>query len=238
LNIYPSLDLLNGEFVRLKQGNFNDVTTYGNCPVSKAKEFEHLGATRLHVVDLDAARTGDSLNESILAEIAKNTNLHIQTGGGVRTMADIERKLSLGVTHVVIGTAAAKNPQFAKEAVKKFGDAIVIGIDAKNGIVATDGWLKEGTATAVELAKQMVSFGVKTIVYTDISKDGMMQGPNVNATAEMVREVGCDIIASGGVSCMEDLAQLAAINSAGVILGKSIFTNAIELNVAISKFEK
>ena len=162
----------------------------------------------------------------------------MQTGGGVRRLSDIERKLKLGATRVVIGTAAVNNPSFAVQAVKQFGsDAIAIGIDAKNGIAAAHGWTDVGTVTAVDLAKQMADAGVKTIIYTDIAKDGMMTGPNVEATAEMVKTAGCDIIASGGVSCMDDLYAVRNINSAGVILGKSIFTNAIDLREAIQIFK-
>jgi len=238
MRIYPSLDLMNGSFVRLKQGDFNEVTTYGSDPVAKAKEFAKAGAKWLHVVDLDAARTGNSLNESVIEVIVKESGLIVQTGGGVRRLSDIERKLKVGATRVVIGTAAVNNPAFASQAVKEFGDAVVVGIDAKAGIAAAHGWTDVGTVTAVDLAKQMEDAGVKTIIYTDIAKDGMMEGVNVEATAEMINSVGCSIIASGGVSCMDDLHAVKAINSSGVILGKSLFIGALDLSEVIRTFEK
>jgi len=237
MRIYPSLDLMSGSYVRLKQGNFNEVTTYGSDPVAKAKEYAQAGAKWIHVVDLDGSRTGDSINEAVLETIAKESGLFMQTGGGVRRLSDIERKLKLGASRVVIGTAAVNNPAFAAQAIKEFGDAVAIGIDAKNGIAAAHGWTDVGSVNAVELAKQMADIGVKTIIYTDIAKDGMMSGVNVEATAEIINVVGCDVIASGGVSSIEDLREVKSIKSAGVILGKSLFIGAIDLKTAIKEFE-
>jgi phosphoribosylformimino-5-aminoimidazole carboxamide ribotide isomerase len=233
--IYPAIDLLNGRYVMLKQGVFDKDVTQGGCPAEVARKFAAAGAKRIHTVDLDAARTGESLNEAALETVVKESGLFVQTGGGVRTLKDIERKLRLGVKRTIIGTAAVKNPSFVEQAVKEFGDAVAVGIDAKNGMVAAHGWVDVGTVTAVELAKRMESYGVKTIIYTDISKDGMMEGPNVEATEEIIKAVSCDIIASGGVSCMDDLYAVRDIGSAGVIIGKALLLGALDLKEIIEE---
>ena len=183
------------------------------------------------MVDLDAARTGESVNEGVIAEVVRETGLNVQTGGGVRTMGDIERKLKLGVKRAIIGTAAVKRPEFAAEAVREFGNAVAVGIDARDGMVAAHGWVDVGTVSAVEMAARMAGYGVRTIIYTDIAKDGMMGGPNVGMTGEIVRAVGngCGVIASGGVSCMEDIYALKEAGIPAVITGKAIYEGKIKI---------
>ena len=238
MKIYPAIDIKNGKCVRLRQGNFDDMTVYNDNPVEVAKEWIKNGASYIHLVDLDGAREGSGVNSDIIKEIANLSDVPVQTGGGIRTMEDIENKLALGVRRVILGTVAVKNPEIVKEAVEKFGDAIAVGIDAKNGMVAVSGWEEVSEVSAVELCVKMRDYGVKTIIYTDISKDGMMSGPNIEATKEIVDATGIDIIASGGVSGMNDLENVAKINAHGAIIGKALYTGAINLKEAVDRFER
>ena len=238
MQIYPAIDLKNGQCVRLKQGRFDDVTSYGDDPVQRAKIWEEAGATYIHVVDLDGARTGNSYNLEAIKKIVAAVNVPVQTGGGIRSMRDIEQRIDAGVSRVIIGTAAVNNPELVKEAVRVYGDKIAVGIDASKGMVATDGWEKISDVPAIELCKKMAEIGVKTVVYTDISKDGMMSGPNIESTKELVEESGIDIIASGGVSTMSDLEGVESINTQGVIIGKALYQGALDLKEIIERFEK
>lgn len=238
MQIYPAVDIKNGKCVRLKQGNFDDVTIYEQDPVKAAKNWIEKGATYLHIVDLDGAKQGDSQNEQIIADIVKLSDMPVQTGGGVRSLEDIERKLSKGVARVILGTVAVKQPEIVKQAVQKFGaDKIVVGIDAKNGNVAIAGWEEVSNVSALELCLKMKEYGVKTIIYTDIAKDGMMSGVNVSSTKELVEKTGMDIIASGGISNMQDLQNVQDIKVQGVIVGKALYQGALELAEIIKKFE-
>lgn len=238
MRIYPAIDIKNGKCVRLRQGNFNDMTVYNDNPVEVAKEWIKNGASYIHLVDLDGAREGSGVNSDIIKEIANLSDVPVQTGGGIRTIEDIENKLALGVRRVILGTVAVKNPEIVKEAVEKFGDAIAVGIDAKNGMVAVSGWEEVSEVSAVDLCVKMRDYGVKTIIYTDISKDGMMSGPNIEATKEIVDATGIDIIASGGVSGMNDLENVDKINAHGAIIGKALYTGAINLKEAVDGFER
>lgn len=238
MQIYPAIDLKNGQCVRLKQGRFDDVTSYGDDPVQRAKIWEEAGATYIHVVDLDGARTGNSYNLEAIKKIVAAVNVPIQTGGGIRSMRDIEQRIDAGVSRVIIGTAAVNNPELVKEAVRVYGDKIAVGIDASKGMVATDGWEKISDVPAIELCKKMAEIGVKTVVYTDISKDGMMSGPNIESTKELVEQSGIDIIASGGVSTMSDLEGVESVNAQGVIIGKALYQGALDLKEIIERFEK
>ncbi|HHT96624.1 MAG TPA: 1-(5-phosphoribosyl)-5-[(5-phosphoribosylamino)methylideneamino]imidazole-4-carboxamide isomerase [Clostridiales bacterium] len=238
MKLFPAIDIKNGQCVRLKQGKFHEVSIYSDSPAEIAKTWESQGASYIHIVDLDGALLGQSANDEAIKNIVKNINIPIQVGGGIRTIKDIENKLSLGVERVIIGTKAVKDPGFVKEAIEKFGaDHIVVGIDAKNGMVAVEGWEEISNSNAVELALSMKRYGVKTIVYTDISKDGMLQGPNVQCTEEMIDKTGLDIIASGGVTTLKDLEKLKDINSYGAIIGKALYENKISLENAIDLFE-
>lgn len=238
MKLYPAIDIKNGQCVRLKQGQFEDILVYSNSPVGVAKKWEDSGASFIHLVDLDGALVGHSVNDDVIREIASTVKIPIQVGGGIRTIKDIEHKLNLGVTRVILGTKAVENPMFIKEVIHCFGaDKIVIGIDAKSGMVAIQGWEKLSNYNAVSLAIEMKEFGVKTIIYTDISKDGMLQGPNIEHTKEMVESTGLNIIASGGVSSVMDLEALNNINVEGAVIGKALYENHIDLKQAVSIYE-
>lgn len=206
-------------------------------PVRVAKSFQEAGAAFIHIVDLDGALAGHSVNEDVIRAIVDNISIPVEVGGGIRSMQDIENKLNMGVGRVILGTKAAENPYFIKETVLRFGqDKIVVGIDAKNGMVATDGWEKVSNYNAVQLALEMKEMGVKTIIYTDIARDGMLLGPNLVHTREMVEKTQMDIIASGGVSSMKDLDDLSAIPVYGVVVGKALYENRIHLGEAVQKY--
>mgnify|MGYP005784276237 FL=1 len=239
MQIYPAVDIKNGKCVRLKQGNFDAVTVYEQNPVIAAKKWIEKGATYLHIVDLDGAKEGISENEQIIAEIAKLSDVPVQTGGGVRSLKDIERKLQKGVSRVILGTVAVRQPELVKQAVEKFGsDKIVVGIDAKEGYVAIAGWEEISNVSALDLCLKMKEYGVKTIIYTDIAKDGMMSGINLEATKELIEKTGMYIIASGGISNMADLENVQKINAHGVIIGKALYQQTLDLKQVIKKFER
>ena len=236
--LYPAIDIKNGQCVRLRQGQFHDVEVYSNTPAKVAKTFETQGASYIHIVDLDGALVGHSVNNDVIKEIVSSVNINIQVGGGIRTIKDIDNKLELGISRVIIGTKAVENPAFVKEAIYNFGaDRIVVGIDAKNGMVAIEGWGKVSNYNAVSLAIHMHELGVKTVVYTDISRDGMLIGPNILHTKEMVEKTGMNIIASGGMSSMKDLEMLEEINVSGAIIGKALYENHIDLKSALELFQ-
>ncbi len=237
MKLFPAIDIKNGQCVRLRQGQFNNVEVYSQMPVRVAKSFQEAGAAFIHIVDLDGALAGHSVNEDVIRAIVDNISIPVEVGGGIRSVQDIENKLNMGVGRVILGTKAAENPYFIKEAVLRFGqDKIVVGIDAKNGMVATDGWEKVSNYNAVQLALEMKEMGVKTIIYTDIARDGMLLGPNLVHTREMVEKTQMDIIASGGVSSMKDLDDLNAIPVYGVVVGKALYENRIHLGEAVQKY--
>lgn len=238
MQLYPAIDIKNGQCVRLRQGQFQDSQIYSKNPIEIARLFVSQGASFIHMVDLDGALVGFSVNDTVFKEIAGEINIPIQVGGGIRTIKDIENKIELGINRVIIGTKAVENPAFVKEAVKEFGsDRIVIGIDAKDGMVAIKGWEKVSTVSAIDLAMQVKDIGVKTIVYTDISKDGMLLGPNVEQTKELSDVTGLDVIASGGVSSMKDLELIAGSGVHGAIIGKALYEKKVDLAKAIELFE-
>lgn len=238
MHIYPAIDIKNGQCVRLKQGRFDDMTVYGSDPVAMAKKFVSMGASYLHIVDLDGARMGAGYNSGIISRIIESCKIPVQTGGGIRTMRDIEDRISIGVSRVILGTAAISNPEIIKEAVKVYGDKIAVGIDAINGRVAIHGWEKVSNVSAIDLCKNMKELGVKTIIYTDISKDGMMIGPNIEGTKEIVEATGIDIIASGGVSSVLDIEKADEAGAHGVIIGKALYQGSINLTEVVNRFEK
>ena len=238
MRIYPAIDIKNGQCVRLKQGRFDDMTVYGSDPVAMAKKFVSMGASYLHIVDLDGARMGAGYNSGIISRIIESCKIPAQTGGGIRTMRDIEDRISIGVSRVILGTAAISNPEIIKEAVKVYGDKIAVGIDAINGRVAIHGWEKVSNVSAIDLCKNMKELGVKTIIYTDISKDGMMIGPNIEGTKEIVEATGIDIIASGGVSSVLDIEKADEAGAHGVIIGKALYQGSINLTEVVNRFEK
>lgn len=232
--IYPAVDVKDGKCVRLSQGKFNNVTVYSDDPVEMAFKWERLGAQYLHVVDLDGARTGQPQNIAAISDMAVRLGIPVQLGGGIRSIETIEIILCKGIQRVILGTSAVKDTNLVKTALKTFENNIAIGIDARDGIVAIEGWAKTSEFTAVGFAKKMEDLGAKTIIYTDISKDGMLLGPNLKAMEEMVKAVGIDIIASGGVSTVEDVKALKNIGVAGAIIGKALYTGDIDLSEAIA----
>lgn len=238
MQLYPAIDLKDGKCVRLRQGEFKEVTVYSDAPEKVARYWQEQGATFLHLVDLDGALAGHSVNEPVIRRIAKAVSIPIQLGGGIRTREDVETMLSLGVKRVIIGTKAAERPEFLKELAEEFGEeAIVAGIDARDGYVAIQGWEQVSQLTALELGIKMKEYGIKHIVYTDISRDGMLKGPNVEATKAMTRVTGLDVIASGGVSSMEDLEQLSKEGIQGAIIGKALYENRIDLKEAVIRYQ-
>ena len=232
--IYPAVDVKDGKCVRLSQGKFNNVTVYSDDPVEMAFKWERLGAQYLHVVDLDGARTGQPQNIAAISDMAVRLGIPVQLGGGIRSIETIEIILCKGIQRVILGTSAVKDTNLVKTALKTFENNIAIGIDARDGIVAIEGWAKTSEFTAVGFAKKMEDLGAKTIIYTDISKDGMLLGPNLKAMEEMVKAVGIDIIASGGVSTVEDVKALKNIGVSGAIIGKALYTGDIDLTEAIA----
>lgn len=233
MRIYPAIDIKDGKCVRLLQGRFSDVTVYGDSPAEMAKKWEMLGGEFIHVVDLDGALQGCGVNADAIKKICESVNVPVQTGGGIRSTEDIEARLSLGINRVIIGTKAVSDSEFVKRAVDKYKEKIVIGIDAKDGMVAVEGWEKTSDFTAVEFAKKMADIGVKTIVYTDIATDGTLAGPNIAAMTEMASSVNADVIASGGVGSIEHIKELIPTGVEGVIVGRALYTGNVDLTEAI-----
>lgn len=235
--VIPAIDLKHGVCVRLEQGLMDRDTVFNENPAAQALEWQNQGAELLHIVDLDGAFAGEPKNRTAIEAIIKAISIPAQLGGGIRDIATIEAYLSLGVTRVIIGTAAQRNPELVREACSRFPSKIVVGIDAKNGMVAVQGWAEVTGITAVELARQFEDSGVTAIIYTDISRDGMLQGPNLEATQALAEAVSIPVIASGGVSSLDDIRNLMAIEHSGVtgvISGKAVYTGAINLAEAIS----
>ena len=231
--IYPAIDVKDGKCVRLVQGQFNAVTVYSDDPVEMALKWEKLGAQYLHVIDLDGARCGEPQNIAVISEMAVKLGIPVQVGGGIRTIETMEIVLCKGIERIILGTSAVKDPKLVKHALQNFENNVVIGIDARDGMVAIEGWAKTSNFTAVGFAKKMEELGAKTIIYTDISRDGMLTGPNFKAMEEMVKEVGVDIIASGGISSIDDIKRLKDIGVAGTIIGKALYTGDIDLVEAL-----
>ena len=231
--IFPAIDLRGGKCVRLIQGYFDKETVYSDDPAATALKWQTAGAKFLHVVDLDGARAGSPQNLSAIKSILDAVNIPIEVGGGIRTLDDVEKVLSLGVRRVILGSVAVENISLVAAAVKRFGDRIVVGIDARGGFVAVHGWEKSSNVTVGKLAKEIVAAGVQTIIYTDISKDGMLSGVNAAAFANLQKFSGAAVIASGGVRSIDDIRQLKAAGVAGVIVGKAIYTGALDLAAAI-----
>ena len=238
--IFPAIDLRGGKCVRLIQGDFAKETIYSDDPQATALRWQASCAKFLHVVDLDGARAGSPQNLDAIKKILDAVDIPLEVGGGIRTLDDAEKLLSLGVRRVILGSVAVEKPALVAEAVRHFGDKIVVGIDARGGIVAVHGWEKSSGVAASDLAKQIVAAGVKTIIYTDISKDGMMSGVNAAAFAQLAKSSGAQIVASGGVKSIEDIRALKAVESSGVvgvIVGKAIYTGALDLAAAVTLAE-
>lgn len=231
--IYPAIDIKDGKCVRLVQGLFTDVTVYSDNPVEMSLKFEQMGAQYLHVVDLDGARLGEPQNIPVISQMAGKLGIPVQMGGGIRSIEMIESILSKGIQRVILGTSAVNNPDLVKKAAQTFGNNIAVGIDAKNGLVAIEGWAKTSEFTAIDFAGRMQDLGTKTIIYTDISRDGMLAGPNLKAMEEMVKALDIEVIASGGVKSIEDIKNLKEIGVAGAIVGKALYTGNVDLQETI-----
>jgi phosphoribosylformimino-5-aminoimidazole carboxamide ribotide isomerase len=231
--LYPAIDLMNGQVVRLKQGRAEEKTVYSDDPAAIAREWHARGGDWLHVVDLDAAFSGEQSNLESVRLIAGSVDIPVQLGGGMRSEAAIERALDAGVRRVVIGTKAAENIDFVARSVARFGgEKIAVGIDARDGRVAVKGWTESTGVDALQLAADVALLGVGAVIYTDIATDGMLQGPNLSAMASVVRAASCPVIASGGVSSAADLAHLAHIEKlSGAIIGKALYDGRIEGNL-------
>jgi len=234
MQIYPAIDIKDGRCVRLVQGDFEQVTVYNDDPVSVAKEWENNGAIFLHLVDLDGALHGAAYNDEVVKRIVEAVSIPVQIGGGIRTMDDIRAKLEMGVNRVILGTVAVLDPSLTRNALDLYKERIVVGVDASNGKVAISGWKEISEHDSLAMIKELESAGVKTVVYTDVSKDGMMSGPNIPMYSEVAsRTTSTQIIAAGGVSTLEDLRALKESGVNGAIIGKALYMGSIDLQEAI-----
>lgn len=231
--IYPAIDLYGGKAVRLFKGDYAQMTIYNDNPVEVAEDFAQSGATHIHLVDLEGAKEGTTPNFDTVTAIKQATGLFCEIGGGIRSMETIEKYLSAGIDRVILGTAAVTEPGFVRQAVAQYGNKIAVGIDIKDGFVAIKGWTVKSEENAFDFCEKMQNIGVKTLICTDISKDGAMQGTNRTLYRELSERFDMDIIASGGVSTMEDIAHLAGLDIHGAIVGKAYYTGAIDLKKAI-----
>lgn len=236
--ILPAIDIKDGQCVRLVQGDYSTAHKVAESPYETAKYFQNMGAKWIHMVDLDGAKEKEPINFSIVEMVAKETELNVEVGGGIRDMKTIEQYLNAGIKRVILGSVAVKNPQLVKDSVKEFGEKIAIGIDAKNEFVATEGWIESSTIHYLELAKRMEDVGVSTIIYTDISRDGTLQGVNEMQLQAINEAVGCQIIASGGVKSIEDIVVCNNLSLYGCICGKAIYSKQLDLKEAIEKAGK
>jgi phosphoribosylformimino-5-aminoimidazole carboxamide ribotide isomerase len=236
--IYPAIDIHQGQCVRLYQGDYAKADVYDPSPANAAQRWVNAGATHLHVVDLDGAKAGHPVNVAAIAAIAQTVDVPIQLGGGIRSMDDVAQVLALGVKRVIIGTKAVQDPQFVQALVELHGDAIIVGVDARDGLVQTAGWLAGSQVRAEDLVAQMGDFGVQRIIYTDISRDGTLSEPNYDATAALLSPNGPKIIASGGVSRTDQLLTLARRGIHGVIVGRALYTGAVSLPEALHTLAK
>ena len=231
--IYPAIDLFGGKAVRLFKGDYNQLTVYNENPNEVALDFLNSGATHIHLVDLEGAKSGETPNLETVVNIKKATSLFCEIGGGIRSMEVIDRYINAGVDRIILGTAAVTNSGFVEEAVKKYGEKIAVGIDIKDGLVAIKGWTETSDIDAFSFCEKMQNIGVKTVICTDISKDGAMQGTNHQLYTELSQKFSINIIASGGVSSMEDIEKLTKLGIHGAIVGKAYYTGAINLKQAI-----
>ena len=233
MEIFPAIDLYDNKAVRLLKGDYAQMTVYNDDPVEVARDFKAKGATHIHIVDLAGAKVGKPVHSEMVRKIAKATGLFIEIGGGIRNMDTVDEYLSAGASRVIIGTSAVENEEFLKTALKKYGEKIAVGADVSDGKIAVKGWLEKSDYTLDAFLTKMQSLGVKTVICTDISKDGAMKGTNHELYNELSQKCNMQIIASGGVSTIEDVKKLAAKNIYGAIIGKAYYTKAIDLKEAI-----
>ena len=231
--VFPAIDLFEGKAVRLFKGDYAQMTVYNEDPVAVAKDFAAAGATHIHVVDLEGAKSGETPNIDTVSALVRATGLFVEVGGGIRSMEVVDRYLTAGVSRVILGTAAVKDEAFLKAALAKYGERIAVGVDIKDDYVAIKGWVEKSEYDAMEFCAKMEALGVKTIICTDISKDGAMKGANHALYREMADRFGVQIVASGGVSSMGDVEKLTELDIYGAIIGKAYYTGAIDLKEAI-----
>lgn len=231
--ILPAIDLLDRKAVRLLKGDYNQVTVYSDSPVEVAENFKLLGATHIHMVDLDGAKYGTTPNMDIVAEVADKTGLFVEIGGGIRNMDTVKKYIDAGVSRVILGTAAICDEDFLKKAVDKYDEKIAVGADVKDGKIAVKGWLEQSDVTLDDFFLKMQKIGVRNIICTDISRDGAMRGTNLELYRDLSSKYSLDITASGGVSSMDDIKSLRAMNIYGAIIGKAYYTGAVDLKKAI-----
>ena len=234
MNIFPAIDLYGGKAVRLFKGDYANMTVYSDHPIEVARAFEAAGAHYIHMVDLEGARDGGTPNLAIVAEVARETSLFVEIGGGIRDMATVEAYLAAGVSRVILGTAAVNDPAFLDAAIAAYGEKIAVGADVKDGYIAIKGWLEQSAYTLEAFLSEMQARGVRTVICTDISKDGAMAGTNRELYRTLSAAYQMDIVASGGVSSIEDVRALAEMGLYGAIIGKAYYTGAIDLSEAIS----
>ncbi len=236
MKIFPAIDLRGGKVVRLFQGDYDKMTVYGDDPISVARGFQEKGASCLHVVDLDGAKDGVLVNDSIIREIATQVGMFVEVGGGIRDMARVESYLNAGVSRVIIGTSAVTDPDFLEAAVKKYGDKIAVGVDAKDGYVAINGWKEVTDIESFSFCKKLYDMGVSTVIYTDIAKDGGLGGTNIEAYAKLKEIKGLSVTASGGISSVEEIKTLSSLVDAA-ILGKALYDGKLDLAEAVKAGE-
>lgn len=236
--ILPAIDIKDGACVRLYQGDYTQITTYDIDPAKIAQRWQHSGASWLHVVDLDGAVAGHLVNIESIKNIRAGTTLHIELGGGMRKLADIEHMLELGIDRIILGTVVLTDRTLLMEALARWGERIVVGLDARNGSIAISGWRETSLVQAPSIASELCSGGVQRFIYTDITRDGALKGPNIEGLKELQRMISCSLIASGGVSSLDDLRSLAGLGIEGVIVGKALYTGDIDLAAAIQEFER
>lgn len=233
MKIFPAIDLYEGKAVRLLKGNYNDLTVYSENPLEIAKDFEKQGATELHTVDLEGAKDGGTPNIEIIKGFVENTSLNVEVGGGIRSMETVKAYLDSGVARVILGTAAVTDESFLKSAVEAYGDKIAVGADIKDGKIAIKGWLEKSQYDTFEFFEKLEKIGVSTVICTDISKDGAMQGTNRELYKELSEKFSVKIIASGGVSSLDDIKALSQMKLYGAIIGKAYYTGAIKISDAL-----
>ncbi len=238
MNIIPAIDLIGGKAVRLQKGDYAKVTVYSDTPEDVAKNFSACGARFLHVVDLDGAKSGKADNFETVKRIVEATDLSVEVGGGIRSMEIVDLYASIGVDRIILGTAALTDPEFLKEAVKRYGDRIAVGVDIKDGMVAIKGWTEVSDMSCYDFCQQLEDMGVGSVICTDISKDGMMAGTNLELYSELCRKFSIKIVASGGISTLDDVKALVQMNVYGAILGKALYTGAIDLRDAVKLTEE
>ena len=231
--LFPAIDLYDKKAVRLYKGDYQNMTVYSDDPIEIARDFEKKGATHIHMVDLEGAKDGTTPNLSIVRQVAEETSLFVEIGGGIRSMETVERYLSAGVSRVILGTAAVNDEAFLRAAVSKYGEMIAVGADVKDGFIAIKGWLEKSTLTLDDFLRKMEAIGVRHVICTDISKDGAMKGTNLELYRELSEKYTLDITASGGVSTMEDIEKLRQMDLYGAIIGKAYYTGAIDLEKAL-----